>query len=98
MDAVLANTWHLWDGSRGGINSYDWSRGKARTTQERKKPGAALWGIATAFLVMALVVGYPFSWGPYLWLQVSGKLPESLLWPTISTTRVSGFSTCSQNL
>ena len=30
-------------------------------------------------LVIALVA-YPLSWGPYLWLQGCGYIPEPLLW------------------
>jgi hypothetical protein len=44
---------------------------------DRKKPGVAFW--ATVALVVVLV-GYPLSQGPAVWLQESGYWPESLNW------------------
>ena len=43
-----------------------------------RNPGAAFF--VAVFLGAALLVAYPFSWGPYFWLQASGKVPERLLW------------------
>ena len=37
----------------------------------------------TAVILVALLVGYPLSWGPALWLHYRGHLPESLS-PAIS--------------
>lgn len=38
----------------------------------RKKPGVAFW--ATVVVVVLLVL-YPLSWGPQLWLMMSGHVP-----------------------
>ena len=52
-------------------------------TSDRKKPGWAFW--ATVTLVVVLV-GYPLSLGPVIWLASRGYLPmrvwESYCWPT----------------
>jgi hypothetical protein len=45
----------------------------------RKKPGVAFWA-TVGVVVCALIVAYPLSWGPALWLQVSGYWPERLIW------------------
>ena len=43
---------------------------------DRKKPGVAFW--ATVVVVVALV-GYPLSWGPVLYLEMSGWISPSLI-------------------
>jgi hypothetical protein len=45
---------------------------------DRKKPGVAFW--ATVVAVVVVLVLYPLSWGPALWLQGSGYWPERLIW------------------
>jgi hypothetical protein len=46
-------------------------------TCDRKKPSAGFW--ITVALV-AVLVGYPLSFGPWLWAVESGHLPRALVW------------------
>jgi hypothetical protein len=42
---------------------------------DRKKPGVAFW--ATVVVVVALVMGYPLSIGPAIWLTARGYFREA---------------------
>lgn len=46
-------------------------------SESRKKPGLAFWATMT---FLALLILWPLSWGPQLWLMGSGYVPEWLIW------------------
>ena len=55
-------------------------------SESRKKPGVAFWATVAAMLVV--LVGYPLSTGPVVWLHDHGFLPdwaepviEAFYWP-----------------
>jgi hypothetical protein len=48
-------------------------------TPDRKKPSAGFW--ITVALV-AVLVGYPLSWGPAVWLVRKGALPRRAVYWT----------------
>ena len=41
----------------------------------RKKPGVAFWATV---VVVVLLVAYPFTWGPWVWLKMTYKQPRCL--------------------
>jgi len=43
---------------------------------DRKKRGKAFWA---TLVVLVVIVGYPFSYGPSLWLVRRGRLPNSAI-------------------
>jgi hypothetical protein len=57
---------------------------------DRKKPGVAFW--ATVVVVVALV-GYPLSFGPFLWASYSFDLP-----PTVLSAGKSFYRPCTRQM
>jgi hypothetical protein len=46
-------------------------------SEDGKIRGAGFW--CAAAVVVALVL-YPASWGPWIWLEAEGRVPEPLIW------------------
>jgi hypothetical protein len=42
-------------------------------SEDRKKPGVAFWATVT---LVVMLVGYPLSWGPLVWIDSRWGVPE----------------------